>query len=482
VKAHSDPLFQIVQVNLQSDRGGDGRIVSGLHERYKALGYPAFLLVGRGSVTGASESLLPNDEYRSRWARAWLARAQRRRAQGLPRSQFARFSSWIAEPSRRLRIRNGFEDFRFPATLPEISQLIRKDPSILHLHNLHGGYFDLRALPTISDLAPIVLTLHDQWIFTGHCAHSFECDRWTSGCGNCPDLTIYPGIPKDRTRENFILKQQLLSRTRLYLAAPSKWLMDKAQRSLLAPAIEEARIIPNGVDTSVFRPGDRAIERFGLGLPHESRILLCAGEAARSNHWTDQRLLRSTLHYLAQDSAADCTLLVLGSERNFEERIEGIEVIHRQYERDASRVAGYYRASDLYLHPARADTFPTAVLESLACATPVVATDIGGIPEQVKSLWASTNSPVYPPSLASGILVNAEDSTGLGRAIDLLLLQEDLRRRLGRNGSDAAVLEFSIIRQVERYLDWYRQILTQRGSTDRSAAQDIASRTRGLRQ
>ena len=118
--------------------------------------------------------------------------------------------------------------------------------------------------------------------------------------------------------------------------------------------------------------------------------------------------------------------------------MDGIQVIHRPYERDVSRVAGYYRASDVYLHPARADTFPTAVLESLACGVPVVATDVGGIPEQVKSLWASKNAPFSPPSLATGILVGTEDTTGMGRAIDLLLLQEDLRGRLGENGSSCS--------------------------------------------
>lgn len=379
MKAQAAPLFQILQVNLQSDRGGDGRIVSDLHERYRALGYRASMLVGRGNVTAEGEDVLPNDSYRSRWARACLALAQRIPGQGVPSSKIAKSSSWVAEPSRRRRIRNGFEDFEFPATLPVISQIIRERPTILHLHNLHGGYFDLRALPALSDLTPVILTLHDQWAFTGHCAHSFDCERWGSGCGNCPDLNIYPGIPKDRTAENFALKQQIFSQTRLYLSSPSAWLMNKAERSLLAPAIEDTRIIPNGVDTTVFRPGDKALERSQLGLPRGSRIVLSAGSVARSDHWTDRPLFRSTLRYLAEQDSVDVTLLLLGSERSAHEEIEGIQVIHRPYEHDIARVARYYRASDVYLLPARAETFSIAALESLACGVPVVATDVGGI-------------------------------------------------------------------------------------------------------
>jgi glycosyltransferase involved in cell wall biosynthesis len=474
VKAETNIPFQIVQVNLQSDRGGDGRIVTGLHEQYRALGYSAFLLLGRGAVTSAA-GLLPNDAYRSRWAKAWLAGAQRRSTPDAPRSNSAKALSWIAEPSRRLRIRRGFEDFRFPATLPVISQLLRERPTVLHLHNLHGGYFDLRALPGLSNLAPIMLTLHDQWVFTGHCAHSFECGRWKIGCGKCPYLGTYPAVPKDRTAENFALKQQILTRMRLHLAAPSKWLMDMAERSLLAPGIEEARVIPNGVDTSVFHPGDKALERSRLDLPPESRIVLCAGSVARSDQWTDRRLLRSTLHYLAKRSEVSCTLLRLGSETNSNEIVEGIQVIHRQYERHNSRVGGYYRASDVYFHPARADTFPTAVLESLACGLPVVASEVGGIPEQIKSLWANRSLPASPPSSATGILVDPEDSTSAGRAIELLLLDNDLRSRLGENASKAASLDFSITRQAQRYLDWYQDIVHRRPNA-RSVGEDNAAR------
>ena len=456
-----DPSFQILQVNLQSDRGGDGRIVSDLHEGYRALGYTASLLVGRGSVTAESEHALTNDAHRSGWARAWLAHANRHQALDMEGSISAKLLSWIAEPNRRRRIRAGFEDFEFPATLPVISEMIRERPTILHLHNLHGGYFDLRSLPMLSRLTPVVLTLHDQWSFTGHCAHSFGCERWRSGCGSCPDLTIYPAIPRDRTAENFALKSEIFSDTRLYLTTPSQWLMDRAEVSLLRPAIEETRVIPNGVDTAVFAPGDKAKERLRLGLPIDSRLLLCAGSIARADQWTDRHLLDSTLQYLKERSVG-CTIVFLGSARRFEEKIDGIQVIHRTYERDIRDVAAYYRASDVYFHPARADTFPTTVIESLASGLPVIATDVGGIPEQVKSLWETKNLASSPPSIANGILVQAEDTTGAGRAIELLLLRDDLRRGLGENGRQSAASEFSITRQVRQNLDWYRKILSQR--------------------
>ena len=418
------------------------------------------MLVGRGAITSEDQAILAHAPFRSTWARACLALGRRLAAPGEEDSRFAKLASWIAEPNRRRRIRRGFQDFQYPGTVPVISKSVRAGPTILHLHNLHGGYFDLRALPELCKLAPLVLTLHDQWVFTGHCAHSFDCDRWRIGCGECPDLTIYPAIPRDRTAENFALKEEVFSRTRLHLAAPCTWLMNKAKESLLAPAMEETRVIPNGVNTTVFRPGSKAKERARLKLPPEYQIVLCAGHVARS-HWTNRGLLRSTIRYLAQESQDNCALLFLGSDRNSQEEMDGIKVIHRQYERDVSRLAAYYRASDVYFHPARTDTFPTAILESLACGIPPVATDVGGIPEQVTSLWASRNASVSLPSSATGILVDGEDATDAGRAIAFLLRHDTLRARLADNGANRAASQFSIALQAERYLDWYQEILSR---------------------
>ena len=70
------------------------------------------------------------------------------------------------------------------------------------------------------------------------------------------------------------------------------------------------------------------------------------------------------------------------------------------HQKSAQTVAQYYQAADVYLHAATADTFPRAVLEALACGTPVVATGVGGIPEQVRSLGDA-----FGPAKATGILV-----------------------------------------------------------------------------
>src|SRR5206468_11861629 len=142
---------------------------------------------------------------------------------------------------------------------------------------------------------PLVITMHDAWLLSGHCAHSFACERWQTGCGECPDLTIPPAIARDATAFNWKRKRDLYARSRFYVAAPSRWLIDKLARSILAPAVIESRVVPNGIDLEVFRPGDRATTRAKLDLPQDADVLLFTALSIRENVWKDYQTLRAAI-------------------------------------------------------------------------------------------------------------------------------------------------------------------------------------------
>jgi glycosyltransferase involved in cell wall biosynthesis len=109
-------------------------------------------------------------------------------------------------------------------------------------------------------------------------------------------------------------------------------------------------------------------------------------------------------------------------------------------------VARYYQAADVYVHAARADTFPNTVLEAQACGTPVVATAVGGIPEQVEDG-------------RSGYLVSAGDAPALAERLTQLLSDTELRGRMGIQAAEAARRRFDLSRQADAYLDWYRMLV-----------------------
>ena len=159
---------------------------------------------------------IPDSEYRNPVARFFISISSHVESSMGKISTIAGFNEKIklaGEPRRVINRLKGHDDFDYPGSV-HVLKLTEAKPDILHFHNLHGNYFDLRALIELSNQVPVVLTLHDAWLFSGHCAHSLECERWKKGCGNCPDLTIYPPILRDATAYNWqqkinIFKQSL---------------------------------------------------------------------------------------------------------------------------------------------------------------------------------------------------------------------------------------------------------------------------------
>ena len=331
---------------------------------------------------------------------------------------------------------------------PELGTFLDQSPEhpdIIHCHNLHGSYFDLRALSWLSHKVPAVLTLHDAWLLSGHCAHSFDCDRWKIGCGNCPDLSIYPAIWRDATAYNWQRKAEIYRKSRLFVVTPCQWLMDRVNQSMLKPGIVVSKVIPNGVDLKVFHPADQTEARADLGLPTDTKILLFAANGIRKNIWKDYKTLRSALAEIAK-TGIKVLCIALGDEGR-PEQIGDVEIRFVPYQRDPEKVARYYQAADIYVHPTRADTFPTTVLEALACGTPVVASAVGGIPEQIEDG-------------ITGFLTLQGDAEAMAVRLMQLLEDDELRLRMGMQANDAAKERFDLEKQVKEYLRWYENITT----------------------
>ena len=249
---------------------------------------------------------------------------------------------------------------------------------VVHYHNLHGGYFNYLALPGLTACKPSVWTLRDMWGLTGHCAHSFECTRWRTGCGRCPHPKIDPPIRRDATRWEWRLKRWTYGRSTMLVTAPSRWLADLARESLLG--VRPVRQVPNAVDTDTYRPRARELERRALGWPTDAVVLLFAAESLE-NPFKDYRLLLEALKGLSAEHRARAVLAVLGE--GAPPAIEGLRTLGLGYQEADEAIARLYAAADLFVYPTRADNQPRVLLEALACGCPPVATDVGGVAELV---------------------------------------------------------------------------------------------------
>ncbi len=120
------------------------------------------------------------------------------------------------------------------------------------------------------------------WSFTGHCAYSYDCDRWQTGCGKCPYPDSYPGISRDSTAWEWKLKNRTYQHSNLTIVAPSQWLAEQARKSMLGQF--PIHCIPYGIDTDAYQPLDSGQCRSVLGIPLDKRVLLFGAQSL-----TDQR-------------------------------------------------------------------------------------------------------------------------------------------------------------------------------------------------
>lgn len=451
---------RILQVSPYEISGGAAKIALDLYQGYLSRGYPSYMAVGRKDRSDSNVFLIPNQQYASTWAR-WWGKIEKRLI-AARHAKAAKVAAALAQWKQTFQVQLGLEVFDFPGTY-DLLDLLDPPPDIVHAHNLHLNYFDLRALPWLSQRAPLVLSLHDAWLLSGHCAHAINCERWMTGCGHCPDLRIYAPVKRDATAYNWRRKKRIFANSRLYIATPCEWLMKKVERSMLYPAVLEARVIPYGVDLTVFKPRAKREARAALNIAQDKAVVLVRAKALKpNNYWFDYPVVKTALEVLLKQTRTPMTIIALGDNCPTE-HVGGSELRYIPYLENHHELAQYYQAADMYLHISRADTFPLAVLEALACGTPVVATQVGGIPEQI--LDGKT-----------GFLAPARDPHSVVDLTARLLRDRELSIRMGQNAAEDARKRFDLERYTDQYLAWYQEILEARLYLDNKKAMIYSDR------
>ncbi len=457
------PAQRILHIN-EADAGGGAQVIARtMMQAARAADRESWLLVNRKLTEDPAVLPIPRS---GGGPAAWRSTCQALaglgdRLPGRPGRAFGRAARLAEQPFDALDWLWGREPFHRPLTR-RLTEIAPGRPDLIHAHNLHHAYFDLRALPELSKRAPLVMTLHDEWLLTGHCAGTIGCDKWRHGCGGCPDLGRYPPLRRDRTAANWRRKAEIYKRSRLFVSTPSQWLMSRVEESMLAQGIAERRVIHNGIDTATFRTGDRQAARQRFDLPADAYVLLFAANGMKSNIYKDYPTIREALRQLTRTVPdRQVVLLALGDEAGDPEA-DGVDIRFLGLTNRQDVVRDAYKAADLYLHAARSDNFPTTILEALAAGRPVVATAVGGIPEQIRSLalpGSDTTQSTVPLEQATGTLVEKGDATAMAAASRALLTDPSLRSRLAANAARDAQDRFDIAVQTRAYLDWYDELV-----------------------
>lgn len=254
------------------------------------------------------------------------------------------------------------------ATDSLIAEIDRFRPDVINLHNVHGYYLNVESLFNFFRTCgkPVVWTLHDYWPLTGSCAspEAADCERWKSGCGNCPNPGSWPRSLFDRSAENFNKKSELFKNIpTLETVTMSRKMAGELKRSCLGDY--PVHIIPNGVDTGVFRPG----------CGYNPRSVL-----AVASRWSDDKGYRDMIR-LRKLLPADFRITMIGVTPSQAKELAGNGITGIGRTDSQQELAEYYSEAEVFVSPTHADNFPNVLLEALACGTPCVCYDTGSISE-----------------------------------------------------------------------------------------------------
>lgn len=348
----------------------------------------------------------------------------------------------------------GQQDYHIQKSHALRKHVFFQQADILHLHNLHGGYFNLWSLPLLSALKPTVWTLHDMQALTGHCGYSLECERWRpgTGCGHCSSLSSYPPVWRDTTRQLWKDKRTIYAHSSLYLVTPSVWLQRLTEKSLLKdfPLV----CIPNGADTSIYRPQDQQEARRLLELPQDVPLVGGCADGGMANPWKGGQYVLETVLKLKK-MFPNLHFLNIGVKSTPAE-LQGADwVQHIPYVHEPAQLARLYAALDLLLYPTLADNHPLVCIESLCCGTPIVGFTTGGVPEIVRDGL-------------DGLLVPTHDGTALIKAAATLLQDADLRKKMEQEAAASAAQRFNLELFAQRYEKVYEEVLCMPRSLEKS--------------
>lgn len=340
---------------------------------------------------------------------------------------------------RRMLYEKGFINVFYYSEKEYMLKVIKEvNPDIIHLHNIHGYYFQLNLLKKISKTAPVVWTFHDMYNFTGHCAHSFDCEKWIKGCGKCPYLKTYPELMSDRTAFLWKYKKRICEAVDFTIVVPSKWLKKNIEKSFLKN--KRIELIYNGIETDKYKKTDKLIARKSLDLPIDKKIILFSAAGGLSNEFKGGDFFLKLFDYFKNHD--EILFLTTGGKK---EKTNLSRQIDYGYVESEEKMALLYSSADIYFYPTLADNCPLSVIEAMSCGLPVVTFCTGGVPEIVNHN-------------KNGYVAEYQDFEDIKKGVEILLENERIRDEMSLNSINRVKEKFCSITMSDKYHNIYKEL------------------------
>jgi len=318
-----------------------------------------------------------------------------------------------------------------------------KNADIVHCHNLHGRFFNLKTLKKMSKIKPVIWTLHDEWAITPHCACTLEGSEMKHGLFVCPSKKTEPKILWDNTKKIARDKIEIYSHSNFNVVTPSLWLQERVRKTALGT--HPLHHIPNGIDTKTFSKTNRNTARTELGLPLDKKIILFVADGGKDNPWKGWPYAEKMISLL--NDREDVLFLNVG--KMTPEILKENNVEYRPRVSDQSQLALYYSAADVLLFTSIAENFPLVILEAMSCGLPIVSFDVGGVKEVL----------VHKEN---GYIANYRDDQDLERGLQWALsLSQEEKEMLANKSIEKIRTQYDTSIMTTNYMELYNKVLSK---------------------
>jgi len=316
-------------------------------------------------------------------------------------------------------------------------------PDVINLHWVNSGLLGIETVPKLS--APLVWTLHDSWAFTGGCHIPLNCRRYTETCGRCPALGSNSEL--DLSRWTWRRKAKAWRGVPITVVTPSRWLARCARDSALFRELR-VEVIPNGLDLNRIVPAEKKLARRFFGLADDKKYILFGAHESTSDRNKGFQYLAPALRKLAEAGLGQtCEVLVFGADTPHTPPDLGLRTRYLGYFHDEQMLNQLYSAADVFVAPSMQENLPFTIMEAMACGTPCVAFDVGGIPDLIDHK-------------VNGFLAEPYRAESLAEGMAWVLKGEAEGAQFSRACRAKIEKEFDVALCAKRYLELYRELAT----------------------
>jgi glycosyltransferase involved in cell wall biosynthesis len=338
---------------------------------------------------------------------------------------------------------SGLEMFSIPwaaTKLKDIPELQNAD--IINLHWISGTL----SIPDNIDFLKgkkVVWTLHDMNPFTGGCHYAGECRGYEKYCGNCPQLGS--NQENDLSREIWKLKKTAYRELNIEIVVLCDWMAKCVKKSSLLSSFP-VHVIPNGLPTDVFKPYPQDQIRESLQVPKDAFVILFGADSVVNTRKGFVYLLRALEHLKELDISKQIALVTFGHNAQAEVQHLGFPTFAFDYVDKESELALIYSMADVTVIPSLEDNLPNVVLESLACGTPVVGFDVGGIPDMIEHQ-------------VNGFLAPIGNDEELAKGIHWIMDRKNSNKQIRLKCRETVLSRYNLPLQAKKYKKLYEKIL-----------------------